>query len=252
MKVVLFCGGLGSRMGGYAVDLPKPLVLLKDRPILCHLMAYYAGWGHRDFIICLGHKGEQIRRYFTDGACPEAMSGEWNVTCVDTGLDSSIGDRLAKVAHHIGEEPLFLANYADGLTDFPLPRLVERVRQSGAVAGMLAVAPSQSFHFVDLAADGTIERLVGMAEAGLRVNGGFFVMRREIFDYLRPGEEMVEQPFRRLIAERRLVSIPYDGFWGCVDTAKDLKVLEAWFDKGDAAPQIAPRRRSTDSVGDRR
>jgi glucose-1-phosphate cytidylyltransferase len=235
MKVVLFCGGLGSRMREYSAEIPKPLVPMKGRPIVCHIMDYYAKFGHREFILCLGYKGDKIREYFEGPLCTEVVEGSWQVTLAETGLGSTIGERLMKVAPLLAGEEMFLANYGDGLSDFHMPRLIDRVRDSGAIGGFLSVIPNHSFHFVHCGRDGLVRGLRNATTAGFRINGGFFVFRKEIFDFIRPGEELVEQPFQRLIDRQKLVAMVHDGFWRCIDTLKDLKTLEGWLDDQEAA-----------------
>ena len=243
MKVVLFCGGQGLRMAGVAGGVPKPMVPLGPRPIIWHLMKYYAHWGHTDFILCLGHKGGAIKDYFaTDQGWrsnvftlpesgrqaqrPNRDPNDWRITFVDTGQDACVGERLLAVREHLRGEATFLANYADGLSDYPLPLLIQRVQRGTACGAFLATRPNTSFHFVDYAADGAVLGLRTAEDKDLRINGGYFVFRQEIFDYLRPGEELVEQPFARMIERRNLLAQPYDGFWRCCDTFKDLKMLE--------------------------
>jgi glucose-1-phosphate cytidylyltransferase len=238
MKVVLFCGGLGSRMREYSSEIPKPLVPLRGRPIVCHIMDYYARHGHASFILCLGYKGEKLRDYFEGGMCEEVVRGEWQVTLVDTGLETTIGGRLMLAAPLLAGEDLFLANYGDGLTDFPISQLIDRVRESKAIGGFLSVIPNHSFHFVHTRPDGLVLGVQDAACAGFRINGGFFVFRPEIFDFIEPGDELVVEPFARLIDRQKLVSCVHDGFWRCIDTLKDLKALEAWLDEQEANGRI--------------
>jgi glucose-1-phosphate cytidylyltransferase len=242
VKVVLFCGGLGTRLGPLAEEVPKPLVLLGSIPILRHVMEYYAFHGHTDFILCLGHKGEAIARYFLDRADQRSVeisrergsrrigfpagSARWQITFAETGDRASIGERLRSVRHLLAGETVFLANYADGLTDFPLPRLIEEFNGRKAVGIFLAVRPNVSFHFVRHAADGRVLSIDNVLQADAWINGGYFVFSTEIFDYIDAGEDLVEAPFRRLIDRGRLFSVEHDGFWRCVDTLKDLQALE--------------------------
>jgi glucose-1-phosphate cytidylyltransferase len=238
MKVVIFCGGLGTRLREHSDTLPKPLVNVGYRPILWHLMRYYAHFGHTEFILCLGYRGDLVREYFL--RYDEAMSNDftlhakdrhielhtrdldnWKITFVDTGLHTNIGQRLVRVRKYVENEEVFLANYADGLSDLDLHRQVEEFRERKAVASVAAVRSSQSFHAVYAGDDGIVTRMGAMSDQPIWVNGGFFVMRPSIFDYIREGEELVEQPFGRLIAERKLATFRWDGFWQCMDTFKD-------------------------------
>ena len=252
MKVVLFCGGMGLRMRGFTQSLPKPMVLLGKRPVLWHLMSYYAHYGHRDFVLCLGYKGHAIREFFENTAewlslHAPALEGEaraikaetarWNISFVDTGENTNIGGRLRAVRHLV-EQEAFLANYSDGLTDCPVPELVARFHRTRSVATMLACRPNTSFHFVSTCADGVVTRMGELKTADLWVNAGFFVLSPEIFDYMAPGEELVEEPFSRLIEVEKLAAHPFDGFWRCVDTPKDLAGMETLLHERRAAWQV--------------
>jgi glucose-1-phosphate cytidylyltransferase len=250
MKVVLFCGGLGTRLREHSDTIPKPLVNIGYRPILWHLMRYYAHFGHTDFILCLGYRGDLIRDYFLNYKETETndftLSGfeggakkvdlqtrdmqGWRITFVDTGLHSNIGQRLMRVKKHLAGEQVFLANYADGLSDLPLDKLIADFNARNVVADFAAVRSAQSFHAVQADADGTVTRMGAMPEQQLWINGGFFVLRQEIFNYINEGEELVEKPFARLIAERKLASYRWEGFWQCMDTFKD----KISFDRMDA------------------
>ncbi|MBX6362391.1 MAG: glucose-1-phosphate cytidylyltransferase [Gemmatimonadetes bacterium] len=252
MKVVLFCGGMGMRLREHAESLPKPLVAIGSRPILWHVMKYYAHYGHKDFILCLGYKSALIKDYFlryneatsndfvlSDGGRNVQLLGtdiqDWRITCVETGLTANIGQRLAAVRKYLDGEDVFLANYADGLTDYPLPEMIDHFLASGKIGAFLCVRPTQSFHVVWLDDDDTVTGIQHLARSGLFVNGGYFIFRRQIFDYLRDGEELVEEPFGRLIAERQLAAYRHDGFWMPMDTFKDKQLLEDMYARG-AAP----------------
>lgn len=243
MKVVLFCGGAGMRLRGYADDVPKPMVQIGNRPILWHLMKYYAHFGHKDFILCLGYKGNVIKDYFLHydesasndfvwsqgGKNIQYLSrdiDDWKITFVDTGMNSNIGQRLKAVERQLAGEEMFLANYADGLTDVDLDDVVQRFRETDATASLLLVKPTASFDLVTAGADGLVEGVSALTRSEVWVNGGFFVMRKEIFDHLGPGEELVREPFQRLIDRRALLAYRYTGFWQCMDTFKDKQALE--------------------------
>ncbi len=242
MKVVLFCGGQGMRMRGAAGDVPKPMVMVRNRPLLWHVMRYYAHFGHVDFILCLGHGGRQIKDYFLrynecdsndfvlmDGRRAEPLRRDiqdWRITFVDTGLSAGIGERLMAVRDLVAGEPCFLANYADGLTDCPLPEILAHHRSSGATATFLSAPPNLSFHFVQRGPGNAVNGLHDVDAADLWVNAGFFVLDRRIFDHMNPGEELVVEPFRRLIANNALATLPWRGFWQSVDTPKDLEQVE--------------------------
>ena len=263
MKVVLFCGGLGTRLREHSDTIPKPLANIGSRPVLWHLMRYYAHYGHTDFILCLGYRGDMIREYFLNYS--EAMSNDftlseggrkveihgrkiddWRITFVDTGLHSNIGQRLLRVRKYLQGEDAFLANYSDGLSDLPLDRHVEHFKSRDAVASFVAVRSSQSFHSVQWQGDGLVTAVGAMPDQALWINGGYFVLRSSIFDYINEGEELVEQPFTRLIAERKLIAQPWEGFWQCMDTFKDKIALDRLEARG-ACPWMVWNTPSDDS-----
>jgi glucose-1-phosphate cytidylyltransferase len=238
VKVVLFCGGKGLRLSTGARSTPKPMVPIGGRPILWHIMRYYAHYGHRDFILCLGHKAGVIEEYvrrevlFRDRL---SNGSRWRITFADTGLDSTIAERLLEVRDHLDGDEMFLANYGDVLTDAPLPRIVSRLVEQRKLATFLSVRPTYSFHVVNAQTDGLVDGIYDVAKTGVWINGGYFVFRREIFDYIEAGDELVDEPFRRLIDARQLLAYPYDGFWAPMDTLKDKERLEALV-ASDATP----------------
>ncbi len=238
MKVVLFCGGLGTRLREHSETIPKPLVPIGKRPIIWHLMKYYAHYGHKDFILCLGFKGEMIKDYFLNydpyvsrdlvmrkgGRDIEPAASDiddWTIRFVETGLHSNIGDRLRAVAEHVRDEEYFLANYSDQLSDLHFPDYYDAFQASGALAGFLGVRPSQSFHNVSVGDDRLVTAITPVAEADVWINGGYLILSPKIFDYMESGDELVEAPFQRLIGERKLFSYRYEGFWAAMDTFKD-------------------------------
>ena len=238
MKVVLFCGGLGTRLREYSETIPKPLVDVGNRPILWNVMKYYAHFGHKEFILCLGYGANMIKNYFLNynecdsnnfvfeqgGKKIEIFNrdiSDWKITFVDTGIHSNLGERLLQVKDYIGDDEYFLANYSDGLSDLPLPTFLDNFYSKEAIASFLLVKPSQSFHSAVLDENGVIEEIRHVSETDFRINGGFMAFRKDIFDYMRDGEELVEKPFRRLIEKKKLVGYKYDGFWAAIDTFKD-------------------------------
>lgn len=255
MKVVLFCGGLGTRMREHSDTIPKPLVNVGPRPIIWNLMKYYAHYGHTDFILCLGYRGDLIKEYFLKydeclsnnftmrkgGKKIELFNSDihdWNITFVDTGVNSNIGQRLKAVQSLLADEKVFLANYSDGLSDLPFPDYLQAALSSRAVASFLSVRPSQSFHAVKVDKGGLVTQIEPVAKSDFWINGGFFVLRSEIFDYMHNGEELVEEPFRRLLSEGKLFSHRYDGFWAAMDTFKDKKTLDGMYDSGHTPWQV--------------
>ena len=255
MKVVLFCGGMGMRLREFSDQIPKPLVPIGPRPIMWHLMSYYARHGHKDFILCLGYRGGAIKDYFLrydetvsndfvltgGGKQVELLRrdiADWRITFVDTGLRSSIGERLRQVRPYVEGEDMFLANYSDGLSNLDLDAYLGYVKQRDKIATFLSVAAPHTFHIVRAGADDHVEQLEAVGRSVVRINGGFFAFKSQIFDYMRPGEDLVLEPFERLIGERQLVAYPFDGFWRNMDTFKDRQDLEELWTQGKAPWKI--------------
>jgi glucose-1-phosphate cytidylyltransferase len=251
MKVVLFCGGLGLRLREHSDSRPKPMVAVGYRPILWHVMKYYAHHGFRDFVLCLGYRADAIKEYFL--AYDEAISNDfvlsnggrdlhllsndisdWRITFADTGMHANIGERLVAVRKYLSGEDVFLASYSDCLTDAPLPQLVRDFGRRGKVASFLSVRPAIPGHLVSQRENGLVTSLTSPRKSGLRVNGGFFIFRQEIFDFIGKGEELVEQPFQRLIKHGQLIAYPHEGFWAPMDTLRDRQELESLYAQGRA------------------
>lgn len=250
MKVVLFCGGLGTRLREHSDTIPKPLVNIGHRPILWHLMRYYAHFGHKDFVLCLGYRGDLIREYFLnynecmsndfvlsdDGKKVELLTrdlDDWRITFVDTGLHSNIGQRLQRVRKYLAGEEMFLANYGDGLSDLPLDQHIADFQRRGVTASFVGVPTAQSFHGVQSDDDGIVTGFGPMRDSDFSINAGFFCLRQDIFDHMEEGDELVEKPFQRLIAQRKLSFFRYQGFWQSMDTFKDKLMFDSMDARGD-------------------
>jgi glucose-1-phosphate cytidylyltransferase len=255
MKVVLFCGGQGTRLRDYSDQIPKPLVEVGSRPILWHLMKYYAHFGHKEFVLCLGYGAGAIKNYFlkydecvsndfvmsSGGRKVELLDkdiDDWRITFVDTGLHSNIGERLRRVRKYLADDEMFLANYADGVSDLDLAEYVATFQKRQKVAQFVSVPAPHTFHIVHADAEHCATRLEHVAQSPVRINGGFFVLRREIFDYMGPNEELVLEPFQRLMAKRQLLAVPYDGFWRNMDTFKDKMQLDELVAQGKVPWQL--------------
>ena len=255
MKVVIFCGGLGLRLREYSENVPKPLVPIGDHPIMWHLMKYYAHYGHHDFILCLGHKAESIKKFFLN--YNEAFSSDfvlsdagrnlnvldtdfarWSITFLNTGSNAAIGERLFAVRDYVKDEEVFLANYVDGLSDIDLNYVIEQFLQSGRTACFVSVPPTQTFHLVEMDESSYVTRIDHAGISNTWINGGYFVFSKRIFEFMKPGEDLVDEPFQRLIAARELITIPHRGFWACMDTFKERQQLEDLWSKGDAPWQV--------------
>ena len=255
MKVVIFCGGLGMRLREYADNVPKPMVPIGYRPVLWHVMKYYAHYGHKDFILCLGYRADAIKQYFLH--YDECVSNDfslsnggkdlqlfnsdihdWNITFAETGTHSNIGQRLKAVERYLAAEEMFLANYADGLTDMPLPSLIEFSRHHGRVATFVSAKPNLTYHAVSADTDGYVSEVKSIRDTELRINCGYFVFKREIFQYMCNGEELVLEPFERLMRQKQLMAYRHDGFYASMDTFKDKQQLDDMYAHGDAPWEV--------------
>jgi glucose-1-phosphate cytidylyltransferase len=249
MKVVLFCGGLGLRLRDYADHIPKPMAPIGYRPILWHVMKYFAHFGHRDFVLCLGYRGDLIKQYFLDyneclsndfafsngGRTVHLVNSDiddWHITFAETGLRSNIGERLLAAEKYLGDEELFLANYSDGLTDLHFDQYLEYARRQDKVATFVSVKPNLSYHITRTDDTGLVTNIDEVGRCGIRINAGFFVLKRTIFSYLRPGDELVIEPFQRLIREKQLAAYEHNGFFAAMDTFKDKQLLDNLYEGG--------------------
>ena len=251
MKVVLFCGGFGTRLREHSETIPKPMVCIGSRPILWHLMRYYAHFGHKEFILCLGYRGDLIKQYFLN--YDESLSNDfvfsrggrdvqlfnrdiddWKITFADTGLQSNIAERLKAVKHYLDGDEMFLANYADGLSDVDLNTYIDNFKGQSAVASFVAVRPSYySFHMVSFGPGDYVADIRDMQSSDVWINGGYFILRREIFDHIQPGDELAAETFRRLVGKQALVSQRHQGFWQCMDTLKDKMMFDDMVARGE-------------------
>lgn len=251
MKVVLFCGGLGMRMRADNQSLPKPMMPIGSRPVLWHVMRYYAHFGHKDFILCLGHGAQAVKDYFLNyrettsndfvlqqgGDHIKMLStdiSEWSISFIDTGIDTAIGERLRRVRPYLDGDEMFLANYGDVLTDAPMNDMIETFAQTDAVAQLLAVKPQDSFHVVEIQGKSVVTGLTAVADMAMCINGGYFVLRQGIFDYLNEGEDLVMDGCIRAAKDGRMRAVRYDGFWAPMDTLKERTALEEQYRRGNS------------------
>lgn len=251
MKVVIFCGGYGLRIRTSGDSAPKPMMTIGERPVLWHVMRYYAHFGHNEFILCLGYGATSVKQYFLDyqethsndfvltkgGEQVQLLTSDisdWRITFVNTGLETSIGERLRRVRPYLEDDEFFLANYGDVLTDAPLDAIIDRFVASDAQASLLAVPPQASFHVVEVDEDGRVGALRSVDELPTWINGGYFVLRQGVFDMLSEGEDLVGHAFPRLAAQRKLLATRYRGFWAAMDTLKERAYLEELHRNGDS------------------
>ena len=249
MKVVLFCGGFGMRLRGYSESVPKPLVEIGDQPILLHIMQYYAAFGHTDFVLCLGWKAEAIKSFFlthadveTSGQDLESISEcrfrGWNIRFEFTGINACIGERLKQLEPLLREESYFYANYADGLCNVDLNSLTHLHLKSDAAATFVSVHPTQSFHTVISNGNGDVVSVESISDQDVWMNGGYFVLSGDFFEFIDAGEELVDEPFQRLIDRGRLKTHMHNDFWSCMDTYKEMQMLEEMHRKGETPWKI--------------
>ena len=265
MKVVIFCGGLGMRLREYAENVPKPMVPIGYRPVLWHVMKYYAHYGHKDFILCLGYRADVIKQYFLH--YDECVSNDfslsnggkelqlfnsdiqdWNITFAETGTHSNIGQRLKAVERYLVGEEVFLANYADGLTDMPLPKLIEFSKYRDKIATFVSAKPNLTYHVVSADAQGFVHDVKSIRDTEMRINSGYFLFKRDIFRYIRNGEELVLEPFQRLMKEKQLVAYCHDGFYASMDTFKDKQQLDDMYARSEAPWEVWKTSRQPDEA----
>lgn len=251
MKVVLFCGGLGMRMRSGPESLPKPMMPIGSRPVLWHVMRYYAHFGHTEFILCLGFGAHSVKDYFlnyretasndfvlTKGGEHVELLGsdisEWKITFIDTGINTPIGERLRRVRPYLEDDDVFLANYGDVLTDAPMNDIIADFLQTDAAASILAVRPQDSFHVLEIAGETEVVGFRPAAEMAFRINGGYFVLRQQIFDYMGENEDLVMNACVNAAAAGKMRAVPYDGFWAPMDTLKERSALEDMYRHGQS------------------
>jgi glucose-1-phosphate cytidylyltransferase len=218
-------------------------------------MKYYAHYGYNDFILCLGYGADFIKNYFLNynecvsndfvfsegGKSLQLFNSDidsWKITFADTGMSANIGQRLKAVEKYLNGDEIFLANYSDGLTDVPLDRQIEQFENEQKVASFLCVKPNLSFHFVTLNSGGVVEAIRDVSRSDIRINGGYFVFRNDIFKYMQDGEELLYEPFQRLVQQQQLLAYKYDGFYASMDTFKDKQMLDDLYATGVAPWQV--------------
>lgn len=255
MKTVILCGGHGSRIRDVADNIPKPMIPIGRHPILWHIMKYYASYGHKDFVLCLGYKGQVIRDFFLnyeshtqDSTVVLGRGGQvtyhathdeadWRVTLAETGQDAMTGARVRKIKKYIGDDAEFMLTYGDGVGDVDIEKLLAFHRTHGRILTVTGVRPPGRFGELMASADGVVTEFneKPQATAG-RISGGFFVCRRDIFDYLdaREGLVLEQEPMNRLVADRQMCLFEHDGFWQPMDTSREYQVLNSIYAAGKA------------------
>ncbi len=259
MKTIILCGGQGTRIRDVSSDIPKPMLPIGTRPILWHIMKSYATAGHTKFVLCLGHKGDAIKEFFLNY---EAFTNDvtltlgvdkkivfhgasietgWTITLADTGLDTMTGGRVSRVRNYIDGDDDFLLTYGDGVSDVNINELIEFHRSHGKIITVTGVRPPGRFGEIESGRDNLVTAFNEKPQtSGGRISGGFFVCRREIFDYLSDNENLVfeQEPMSQLVRDGEMAIFKHDGFWQCMDTFRDFKFLNSLWDDG-AAPWSA-------------
>lgn len=249
MKVVILCGGMGTRLMEETEFKPKPMVDIGHAPILWHIMKMYSYHGFNDFVLCLGYKGHAIKKYFlnynemtsdftmrldTRTTKIESRPENWNVTCVDTGMDTMTGGRLKRIEKYIDGDS-FLATYGDGVADIDINRLVAHHMLKNKVATVTAVNPVSRFGEINVASNCEVTSFQEKPISNAWINGGFFVFNRNILDYIDGDHTALEQePMKRLVERKQLTAFKHTGFWHCMDTYRDFQLLNKIWASGNA------------------
>ncbi len=254
MKVVILAGGMGTRLAEETTTRPKPLVEVGGRPIIWHIMKHYAHFGYKEFVVALGYKGEMIKRYFQDyfsmngsvsislangkTSVHDAVQEDWLVHLVETGLHTNTGGRIKKLAHWLGEDA-FMLTYGDGVCNLDIGSLVKFHRDSGKLVTVTAVRPPARFGSLSFTDGDLITEFVEKPQTGEGwINGGFFVIQRGALDYIEDDVPWESEPMRNIAAAGELVAYRHDDFWQCMDTYRELKILESYWNSGDAPWKI--------------
>lgn len=253
MKTVILCGGRGTRLGEHGTSIPKGLIEIGGQPILWHLFKIYASYGLKDFILCLGYLGGNIKRHFLehhwldqnitlDMNLPEDYKihqngsvEDWRITFIETGLDTNTGGRVKQIENYIGDDETFCVTYGDGLSDLNIRSLIDFHQSHGRIATLTTVHPHSNFGIIKL--DEESDAVIEFQEKPLLeewINGGFFVFNRRVFDYLTDDSILEREPLERLAQEGELIAYKHTGFWKCMDTYKDnMEFNEIWESSAD-------------------
>ncbi|MBI3036802.1 glucose-1-phosphate cytidylyltransferase [Candidatus Woesearchaeota archaeon] len=250
MKVVILCGGKGTRFREYPEEIPKPLAVIGGKPILWHLMKTYSHYGYKDFILCLGYKGDMIKKYFIEEEWRASdftmnlknrqkqtlAAGEeedWNITFADTGLETNTGGRIKRIEKYIPQGEDFFATYGDGLANIDIRQLLEFHKKKGGIATITCLRPYSQFGIVEI--DDNSSAVTSFKEKprlDYWINGGFFVFKKEIFNYLGDNDVLEQKPFETLAAKKEIAAYKFEGFWQCMDTFKDYQSFNELWEKG--------------------
>ena len=255
MKTVILCGGRGTRIRDVADDIPKPMIPIGRLPIIWHLMKYYSGFGHREFVLCLGYKGQVIKDFFLNYEaytrdCTITLGSDksveyhtdhdeidWRVTLAETGLETMTGGRIQRIRKYIGDDEVFMLTYGDGVSNVNVDGLIDFHRSHGRILTVTGVRPPGRFGELMATDEGVVTEFNEKPQAtGGRISGGFFICNRKLFNYLNDDVGLVfeQEPMRALVDDRQLVVYKHDDYWQCMDTDRDWKLLNALYDSGEA------------------
>jgi glucose-1-phosphate cytidylyltransferase len=249
-KVVILCGGTGTRLKEETEFRPKPLVEIGRKPILWHIMKIYAYYGHTSFVLCLGYKGSMIKEYFLNYECMNSdftinlgnrekfvfhnshEEGDWKVTLADTGLDTMTGGRIKRIEKYIDDDT-FLATYGDGVGDLDINRLIQFHKEKGKIATLTGFHPFSRFGVIEMNSDSLVERFREKPQLDGMISGGFFVFNRKVFDYLDEDCVLEQEPLYRLAKDGELAVYQHKGFWKSMDTYRDFLELNRMWEEGN-------------------
>ena len=228
MKVIILAGGFGTRLSEYTNTIPKPMIQVGNKPILHHIMQFYANFGHTDFYIALGYKGEVIKKYFSN------IDSDWKINLIDTGANSMTGGRVKRLQKIIGKET-FMLTYGDGLSDININNLVSFHKNHGKMVTVSAVRPPARFGALKLKDSEVISFKEKSQLTESWINGGFFVMEPNFFEMLSSDETVLEkEPLEKVVSMKELVAFKHEGFWQCMDHKLDKDLLDEMCNKKEA------------------
>lgn len=254
MKVVILAGGFGTRIRDVADDIPKPMIPIGRYPILWHIMKWYAKFGHKEFVLCLGHKGQVIKSFFLDYEAhtrditltlgnggsiayhSDHDESDWRITLADTGLNAMTGARIRKIRKYVeGEE--FMLTYGDGVSDVDIDALLTFHRAHGKILTVTGVRPPGRFGELEAGTNGAVSGFNEKPQAtGGRISGGYFIASARLFDYLDDNEDLVFEkgPLEALVRDQQLMMFEHDGFWQPMDTSREYQLLNSLYAEGKA------------------
>jgi len=255
MKVVILCGGFGTRIRDVAENIPKPMIQIGRYPILWHIMKRYASYGHNEFILCLGYKSQFIKDFFLNyeahtkdftillGQSAQLQfhndhdESDWKVTLAETGLNAMTGARVRRISNYIADDEEFMLTYGDGVGDVDIDKLIHFHQNAGKILTVTGVRPPGRFGEIVASADGLVNEFneKPQATAG-RISGGFFVCNKRLFNYLNDEEDLVFEkgPISKLVADQEMALYPHDGFWQPMDTSREYQLLNEIYLRGEA------------------